>query len=494
MSLTLGIDLGTTNSALAIYEDGEPKILENKNGNRVTPSVVSFKDGEIIVGEPAKNQLAINPNTFASIKRHMGEPNYTVQVNETKYSPEEISSEILKYLKEVAEQHTGETINKAIITVPAYFNDDQRTATKKAGELAGLKVERVLNEPTAAAIAFGANKKTRSGSVNILVYDLGGGTFDVSILQLEEGIYEVLATDGDNKLGGDDFDLLIVKWINAQIKSEFNIDLTSDKRVQIRLKEEAEKAKKSLSAQTKCEITIPFLSINPSTNIPINFESTLTRETFNDLIQDLVQRTEEPVKKALELAKISLKDIDLIVMNGGSTRIPYVQDFVRKITHKPINFVVNPDEAVAIGAAILGESLSDMSGSDSNAIDLVDVTPMSLGIEIVNDGFSVLIPRNTPIPYTNSGIYHTTQDNQTMISSHIAQGESEKASENYVLGLLEIPGLPPLPAGQAQIEVTFILDANGILTVKGKNMENNNVVKVVINKEDRMGKFPSRAN
>ncbi|MCI1859800.1 MAG: Hsp70 family protein [Sporolactobacillus sp.] len=491
--MILGIDLGTTNSAIAILENGEPKILENKNGNRTTPSVVSFKNGEIIVGEAAKNQLAINPNTFISIKRHMGEPNYTVQVNGTTYTPEQISAEILKYLKDVAEQHTGKTINEAIITVPAYFNDDQRTATKKAGELAGLKVDRILNEPTAAAVAFGA-KEHSNKSTNILVYDLGGGTFDVSILHLEEGIYEVKATDGDNKLGGDDFDLTVVQWINTQITNQAGIDLTADKRVQARLKEEAEKAKKALSSQTTYEITIPFLSIDPKTNTPINFETNLSRKTFNGLIQDLVERTQGPVNKALELAKMTLDDIDLVIMNGGSTRVPYVQDFVKKITHKPVNFHVNPDEAVAIGAAILGDTLANLSNPDSDGIELVDITPMSLGIGMINDAFSVVIPRNTSIPYKNSEIYQTVKDNQTTITSPIAQGESKKTSENYVLGKLEVHHLPPLPAGKARIEVTFIMDADGILTVSGKNLANNEVVTVVINKEDRMGNFPTAPN
>lgn len=485
----LGIDLGTTNSALAIMEGEQPKILENNDGNRTTPSVVSFKNGEVLVGLQAKNQVALNPNTFVSIKSQMGKEGYTVEVEGKAYTPEEISSETLKYLKSVAEKYLQETVTEAVITVPAYFNDDQRTATKHAGEFAGLKVRRVVNEPTAAAIAYGHDHDMDDDV--IMVYDLGGGTFDVSILKMDTdiGLYDVLSSNGDNKLGGDNFDDAIVEWANQKIKEQYDVDLntlpTPQGMVnpQFRLKEEAEKAKKALSSSEEYTFTVPFLAM--TANGPINLDVKLTRDEFNDLINDLVKLTRAPMEKALELAGLTFADIDIVLMNGGSTRVPMVQEFVASVTGKKPSFGVNPDEAVAVGAAIYGESLSEESSGSAAAIEITEVTSMAFGIEIIGDKFSPLIAQNASIPAAESGIYHTTEDNQTIISLKVYQGESDIASENYKLGETAITGIPPKPAGQAQVEISFVLNLDGILEVEAEDLATGKVTTLTINKNER---------
>lgn len=486
----LGIDLGTTNSALAIIEGEQPKILENNDGARTTPSVVSFKNDEVLVGSQAKNQVALNPNTFVSIKSKMGKEGYFVEVEGKRYTPEEISSKTLQYLKSVAEKYLQETVTQAVITVPAYFNDDQRTATKRAGELAGLQVKRVVNEPTAAAIAYG-HEHDMDDDV-IMVYDLGGGTFDVSILKMDTdmGIYKVLSSNGDNDLGGDNFDDVIVAWANKKVQEAYDVDLKTLSvpqgmvDPQFRLKEEAEKAKKALSSSEDYTFTVPFLSM--TTNGPINLDVKLTRDEFNNLINDLVESTRKPMEKALELAELTFDDIDIVLMNGGSTRVPMVQKFVESVTGKKPSFGVNPDEAVAVGAAIYGKSLAEELSGGTADIEITEVTSMALGIGIIGDKFSPLIPQNAPIPAVESNIYQTTKDNQTTIDLKVYQGESDVASKNYKLGETTITDIPPKPAGQAQVEVSFVLNLDGILEVEAEDLTTGKVTTLTINKnEDR---------
>ena len=457
MSKTIGIDLGTTNSCVCVYEGGEAKVIVNADGDRTTPSVVAFKKGDILVGKTAKHQSVTNPDTISSIKRLMG-TNKKVKANGKEYSPEEISAMILGDLKKTAESYLGEKVTSAVITVPAYFNDAQRQATKNAGKIAGLKVERIINEPTAAALAYGLDKQDESQT--ILVYDLGGGTFDVSILELGDGVFEVKSTSGNNKLGGDDFDQRIIDYIVKDIKDEHDVDLSDNKMALQRIKEEAEKAKKTLSNVTSTEISLPFITAD------LNYETTLTRAKFESLISDLVDSTLEPVHKALKDAKLKASDIDKVILVGGSTRIPCVQELVKKELGKEPSKEVNPDEVVAMGAAIQGGVLT----GDVNDIVLLDVTPLSLGIETLGGVCTVLIPRNTTIPTSKSQVFSTAADNQPAVDIHILQGERQMAADNKTLGNFQLTNIPPAPRGVPQIEVTFDIDANGIVNVKAKDL------------------------
>ena len=457
MSKTIGIDLGTTNSCVSVYEGGEAKVIVNADGDRTTPSVVAFKKGETLVGKTAKHQSVTNPDTISSIKRLMG-TNKKVKANGKEYTPEEISAIILGDLKKTAEAYLGEKVTSAVITVPAYFNDAQRQATKNAGKIAGLKVERIINEPTAAALAYGLDKQDESQT--ILVYDLGGGTFDVSILELGDGVFEVKSTSGNNKLGGDDFDQRIIDYIVSDIKKEHDVDLSDNKMALQRIKEEAEKAKKTLSSVTSTEISLPFITAD------LNYETTLTRAKFESLISDLVDSTLEPVRKALKDAKLKSSDIDKVILVGGSTRIPCVQELVKKELGKEPSKEVNPDEVVAMGAAIQGGVLT----GDVNDIVLLDVTPLSLGIETLGGVCTVLIPRNTTIPTSKSQVFSTAQDNQPAVDIHILQGERKMAADNKTLGNFQLTNIPPAPRGVPQIEVTFDIDANGIVNVKAKDL------------------------
>ncbi|MDO4680852.1 MAG: molecular chaperone DnaK [Aerococcus sp.] len=461
MSNIIGIDLGTTNSAVAVLEGGDPKIIPNPEGSRTTPSVVSFKNDEIQVGEVAKRQMVTNPNSVASIKRHMGETGYTVNVNGKDYKPEQISAMILQHLKSYAEDYLGDTVDHAVITVPAYFNDAQRQATKDAGKIAGLEVDRIVNEPTAAALAYGLDKDDKDEQ--ILVFDLGGGTFDVSILELGDGVFEVLSTAGDNKLGGDDFDQRLVDYMVDDFKKENGIDLSSDKMAMQRLKDAAEKAKKDLSGVTSTEISLPFISAGESG--PLHYETTLSRAKFNQLTEDLVERTTKPVKQALSDAGMSNSDIDQVILVGGSTRIPAVVDHVKKLTGKEPNRSVNPDEVVALGAAIQGGVIS----GDVKDIVLLDVTPLSLGIETMGGVFTKLIDRNTTIPTSKSQVFSTAADNQPAVDIHVLQGERPMAQDNKTLGRFQLTGINPAPRGVPQIEVTFDIDRNGIVNVSAKD-------------------------
>ena len=457
MSKTIGIDLGTTNSCVSIYEGGEAKVIVNADGDRTTPSVVAFKKGDILVGKTAKHQSVTNPDTISSIKRLMG-TNKKVKANGKEYTPEEISAMILGDLKKTAEAYLGEKVTSAVITVPAYFNDAQRQATKNAGKIAGLNVERIINEPTAAALAYGLDKQDESQT--ILVYDLGGGTFDVSILELGDGVFEVKSTSGNNKLGGDDFDQRIIDYIIDDIKEEHDVDLSDNKMALQRIKEEAEKAKKTLSNVTSTEISLPFITAD------LNYETTLTRAKFESLISDLVDSTLEPVRKALKDAKLTAKDIDKVILVGGSTRIPCVQELVKKELGKEPSKEVNPDEVVAMGAAIQGGVLT----GEVNDIVLLDVTPLSLGIETLGGICTVLIPRNTTIPTSKSQVFSTAADNQPAVDIHILQGERQMAADNKTLGNFQLTNIPPAPRGVPQIEVTFDIDANGIVNVKAKDL------------------------
>ena len=464
MSKTIGIDLGTTNSCVCVFEGGEAKVIANPEGERTTPSVVAFKKGEIIVGGAAKRQTVVNPDTVSSVKRLMGTKE-KVHANDKDYTPEEISAMILGDLKKTAEAYLGEKVTKAVITVPAYFNDSQRQATKNAGKIAGLEVERIINEPTAAALAYGLDKQDKSQTV--LVYDLGGGTFDVSILELGDGVFEVKSTSGNNHLGGDDFDERIIEYLVKEIKKEHDIDLSKDKMAMQRIKDAAEKAKKDLSGVTNTQISLPFLAQGPEG--VINFETSLTRAKFEELIHDLLDSTLDPVRKALKDAKLSASDIDKVLLVGGSTRIPKVVEIVKNELGKEPSKGVNPDEVVAMGAAIQGGVLT----GDVKDIVLLDVTPLSLGIETLGGVCTVLIPRNTTIPTSKSQVFSTAADNQPAVDIHILQGERPMANDNKTLGNFQLTGIPAAPRGVPQIEVSFDIDANGIVNVKAKDLGTN---------------------
>lgn len=463
--LILGIDLGTTNSAVAIMEDKKPIILENPEGKRTTPSVVAFKGDEIIVGDAAKRQMITNPNTIVSIKRHMGEKDYTVDINGKKLTPEEISAKILSYIKDFAEKKTGRKISKAVITVPAYFNDAQRQATKNAGKIAGLEVERIINEPTAAALAYGLEKTDKNQK--ILVFDLGGGTFDVSVLEMSDGTFEVLATSGDNNLGGDDWDNAIINWIIDETKKEHGVDLSKDKMAMQRLKDVAEKTKIELSGQLTAQIVLPFIAMNA--NGPINIEKELTRAKFQELTKPLLERCRKPVEDAIKESGLSKSDINEILLVGGSTRMPAVQELVQQLAGKSPNHSINPDEVVAMGAAIQGGVLS----GEVDDILLIDVTPLTLSIETMGGVATPLIKRNTTIPVSKSQIFSTAADNQPSVDVVIVQGERPMARDNKLLGNFQLTDIEPARAGTPQIEITFNIDANGIMSVKAKDLKTN---------------------
>ncbi len=471
MSKIIGIDLGTTNSCVAVLEGGEPKVIPNPEGNRTAPSVVSFKNGERQVGEVAKRQAITNLNTIMSVKRYIG-TNHKVTAEGKEYTPQEISAMILQYLKSYAEAYIGEPVTRAVITVPAYFNDAQRQATKDAGKIAGLEVERIINEPTAAALAYGLEKTDQDQT--ILVYDLGGGTFDVSILEIGDGVFEVKATAGDNQLGGDDFDQIVMDYLVEQFKKENSIDLSKDKMAMQRLKDAAEKAKKDLSGVTQTQISLPFISAGSEG--PLHMEMTLTRAKFDEITAKLVERTIGPVRQALKDSGLTASQIDRVILVGGSTRIPAVQESIKKETGQEPHKGVNPDEVVALGAAIQGGVIS----GDVKDIVLLDVTPLSLGIETMGGVFTKLIDRNTTIPTSKSQTFSTAADSQTAVDIHVLQGERMMSADNKTLGRFQLADIPPAPRGVPQIEVSFDIDANGIVNVRAKDLGTNKEQSITI--------------